>query len=84
MRNRDRKRSRTLGGSRADNGEARGGFHLQSFSLDPDVGERGSAHQGVGNKPDTFKSLHMVNLSGRGAAILFGDCLLSVGLNQFG
>lgn len=39
MTNPDRKRSRTLGGYRADNGEARGDFHLHSFDLDRDVGE---------------------------------------------
>lgn len=34
--------------------------------------ERGSAHHGVSNKPDTFKSLHKLNLSGRGTGILLG------------
>lgn len=67
MRNQDRKRSHTLGGCGADNGEGQRRFpppELQSR------GERGSSPQEVGSKPDTFKSLHMGTLSRRGAGIL--------------
>lgn len=37
MSNEDRKRSCTLGGYRADSGEAGGDFHLQSIGLHPDL-----------------------------------------------
>lgn len=47
-------------------------FHLQSFRSRPRRGERGSVPWGVGNKPDTSKSLHMGNVCRRGTSLLLG------------
>lgn len=72
--------------------KASGDFHLQSFRSDrgEGKGERGSVPWGAGNKPDTSKSLHMGNLSGRGTSLLLGriSCesgrlITIVGLVQF-
>lgn len=52
-------------------GKARGGFHLQSCRSDRwERGKGRSAPWGVSNKPDTSKSLHMGNVSGRGTSLL--------------
>lgn len=66
------KSSDTLGGNRADNQEGQRRFPSPELSVGSRRGERGSVPWGAGNKPDTSKSLHMGNLSGRGTSLLLG------------